>query len=207
MRILLLLLAALALVGCGTEGLSAENADISEGKLLFKQKCGACHTLAEAGTQGSVGNPQGGPNLDEAFAGPKQEGFSQDTIRETVRHQIAFAAEPMPRDLVKGAEAEAVAAYVATVAADEDAKVALPAGAGGDDPKLIFEANCGTCHILSDAGTEGEIGPNLDETKPSVEKSARQIANGGGGMPAFKGQLTDEQIQALAEYIARVAGK
>jgi mono/diheme cytochrome c family protein len=113
----------------------------------------------------------------------------------------------MPRDLVEGADADAVAAYVAQVAADPEAEVALPAGSGGDDPKLIFEANCATCHVLADAGASGEIGPNLDQVKPSVERSVRQIANGGGGMPAFKDQLSQEQIRALAEYIARVAGK
>jgi cbb3-type cytochrome c oxidase subunit III len=206
-RAALLCLAALALAGCGTEGLTEENVDIGQGKVAFKQNCGACHTLKEAGTQGSTGNPAGGPNLDNAFAGPKSEGFDEDTIRETVRHQIDFAAPPMPRDLVEGEEADAVAAYVAVVAADPKAKVALPAGAGGNDPKLLFESNCGSCHILADAGTSGAIGPNLDEAKPTVQKAIEQITNGGGGMPPFKGQLTDEQIRTLARYIARVAGQ
>ena len=206
-RAALLSLAALALVGCGTDGLSEENVDIGQGKVAFKQNCGACHTLKEAGTQGSTGNPAGGPNLDNAFAGPKSEGIDDDTIRETVRHQIDFAAPPMPRDLVEGEEADAVAAYVAVVAADPKAKVALPAGAGGDDPKLLFESNCGSCHVLADAGTSGTIGPNLDEAKPTVQKAIEQITNGGGGMPPFKGQLTDEQIRMLARYINRVAGK
>jgi cbb3-type cytochrome c oxidase subunit III len=206
-RAALLSLAALALVGCGTDGLTQENADVAEGKLLFKQKCGSCHTLKEAGTRGSSGNPVGGPNLDDAFAGPRSEGFDETTIRETVRHQIDFAADPMPRDLFEGADAEAVAAYVAAVAANPRVKVALPAGAGGDDPKLLFESNCGSCHVLSDAGTTGEIGPNLDQTKPALQGAIRQITNGGGGMPPFKGQLTDEQIRALAQYLVRVAGK
>ena len=208
MRVLVLALTAIALAGCGTEGLSEENADISQGKLLFKQKCGACHTLREADTQGSTANPAtGGPNLDDAFAAPREEGFDESTIRETIRHQIDFAAEPMPRDLVEGVDAEAVAAYVAQVAADPEAEVALPSGSGGDDPKLVFESNCATCHALADAGASGEIGPNLDQVQPSVARSVRQIANGGGGMPEFKDQLSQEQIQALAEYIARVAGK
>jgi cbb3-type cytochrome c oxidase subunit III len=206
-RAALLCLAALALAGCGTEGLTEENVDIGQGKVAFKQNCGACHTLKEAGTQGSTGNPAGGPNLDNAFAGPKSEGFDEDTIRETVRHQIDFAAPPMPRDLVEGEEADAVAAYVAVVAADPKAKVALPPGVGGNDPKLLFESNCGSCHVLADAGTSGTIGPNLDEAKPTVQKAIEQITNGGGGMPPFKGQLTDEQIRTLARYLVRVAGQ
>jgi mono/diheme cytochrome c family protein len=121
-----------------------------------------------------------------------------------VRDQIDYAVPPMPRDLVEGAAADDVAAYVAAVAANPKAKVTLPAGAGGNDPKLLFESNCGSCHTLADAGTTGKIGPNLDQAKPSLQKAITQITNGGGGMPPFKGQLTDEQIRTLAEYIVRV---
>ena len=207
-RAALLSLAALALAGCGTGGLAEENADTSEGKLLFVQRCGACHTLREAGTQGSSGgNPAAGPNLDQAFAGPKSEDFEESTIREAVRDQIEFPTPPMPEDLVEGAEADAVAAYVATVAADPEAEVALPAGAGGDDPKLLFQSNCGSCHVLADAGTSGTIGPNLDQLKPSLQAAITQITNGGGGMPPFKGQLTQAQIRALAQYIVRVTSQ
>jgi cbb3-type cytochrome c oxidase subunit III len=199
LRLVLLSLAALALAGCGTGGLGSENADVADGKLLFKKDCGSCHTLKEAATAGTIG-----PNLDDAFAADREEGFDESTIREVVRHQIDYAAPPMPRELVKGEDADAVAAYVAAVAANPKAKVTLPAGAGGNDPKLLFESNCGSCHTLADAGTTGKVGPNLDQVKPSVAKATKQITNGGGGMPPFKGQLSETQIKALAEYVARV---
>jgi mono/diheme cytochrome c family protein len=206
-RAALLLFAAVALTGCGTEGLTNEHADTSQGKLLFRQQCGRCHTLREAGTQGSTtSGPLGGPNLDRAFAAPKAEGFDESTIRETVRHQIDFPTPPMPEDLVKGEEADAVAAYVAKVVADPEAKIALPPGAGGDDPKLAFESNCGTCHVLADARTTGTVGPNLDQAKPQLQEAITQITNGGGGMPPFKGQLSDQQIRALAQYLVRATG-
>jgi cbb3-type cytochrome c oxidase subunit III len=201
-RAALFSLAAIALAGCGTGGLTEDGADVAQGKLLFKQKCGSCHVLREAGTAGTTG-----PNLDDAFAGPRREDFNESTIREVVRGQIDYAAPPMPQDLVEGSDADAVAAYVAAVAADPEAKVALPAGAGGDDPKLLFESNCGSCHVLADAGTSGTIGPNLDQAKPSLQKAITQITNGGGGMPPFKGQLSQKQIRALAQYLVRVAGK
>ncbi len=208
MRALPLLLAAVALAGCGTSGLTAETADVEQGKQLFKQRCGTCHTLREAGTRGSVGNPSGGPNLDDAFRGPRMEGFDESTIRETVRHQIDYPTPPMPADLVEGSEADAVAAYVAAVAADPKARVAepgAPAGGGGaDDPKTLFTSNCAGCHVLADAEASGTVGPNLDQSKPGFEESFTQIKNGGGGMPAFGDQLTDEQIRALARYIVRV---
>jgi cytochrome c6 len=204
LRVLLVALAVLALVGCGTEGLANENADVAEGKLLFTQRCGGCHTLREAGTRGSTGNPAGGPNLDHAFAASRAEGYDPSTIREVVLDQIAFPVPPMPADLVEGAQADAVAAYVADVAANPKAKVAFPAGAGGNDPKLLFQSNCGTCHTLADAGTTATIGPDLDRAKPSLQRAVRQITNGGGGMPAFKGQLSEQQIRRLAQYVVRV---
>jgi cbb3-type cytochrome c oxidase subunit III len=184
------------MAGCGTDGLTSEGADIPDGKLLFTQKCASCHTLREAQSSGTIG-----PNLDDAFAGPRMEGFEEDTIREVVRHQIEFAVEPMPRNLVEGAEADAVAAYVAAVAANPKAEVALPPGAGGNDPKVLFQSNCGSCHVLADAGTSGTVGPNLDQAKPELQQAVRQITNGGGGMPPFKGQLTEQQIRALARYV------
>jgi cbb3-type cytochrome c oxidase subunit III len=204
----LLVLAALAIAGCGTEGLTSEGTDPSEGKVLFRQTCGGCHTLAEAGTEGSnpTQNPSSGPNLDDAFRASRDEGFDDSAIREVVRHQIDYPIPPMPENLLEGEEADAVAGYVALVAANPDARVAAAATADTADPKTIFESNCGSCHVLADAGTTGAVGPNLDESKPTLERAVRQIRAGGAGMPAFGGRLTDEQIQALAEYIVRVTG-
>jgi cbb3-type cytochrome c oxidase subunit III len=191
-------LAVFALAGCGTGGLASESAQVPDGKLLFTEKCGSCHELREAGTRGTIG-----PNLDDAFAGPRKEGFPQDTIREVVKEQIAYPAAPMPKNLVEGEEADAVAAYVAEVAANPEAKVTLPAGAGGDDPKLLFQSNCGSCHAFADAGTSGTIGPNLDRSNVGLQQAVRQIENGGGGMPAFKGQLSQKQIRTLAQYVTK----
>ena len=42
------------------------------------QKCGGCHTLADAGTQGQIG-----PNLDDAFAVAREQGFEEPTIQST----------------------------------------------------------------------------------------------------------------------------
>jgi mono/diheme cytochrome c family protein len=68
-------------------------------------------------------------------------------------------------------------------------------------------ANCGSCHTLADAGTSGNVGPNLDQLKPAESIVQHQVINGGGAMPAFKGQLTPAQITAVAKYVSSVAGK
>ena len=110
--------AALVLAGCGTGGL-ARSSDSSGGKELFVEKCGSCHALADAGTTGKIG-----PDLDAAFGPSREQGFEESTIRQVVRDQIHLPSpgtgEPgfpeMPADLVTGDDAEAVSAYVASVA-------------------------------------------------------------------------------------------
>jgi mono/diheme cytochrome c family protein len=77
---------------------------------------------------------------------------------------------------------------------------------GGAAGKEVFASNCGGCHTLAAAGTSGTTGPNLDDLKPDESTVEQQVRNGGGGMPAFEGKLTDEQISAVANYVATNAG-
>ena len=61
--------------------------------------------------------------------------------------------------------------------------------------KTVFASSgCGGCHTLKAAGSTGTVGPNLDQLKPPLDRIVVQVENGGGPMPAFKGQLTDKQI-------------
>ena len=85
-----------------------------------------------------------------------------------------------------------------------------PAGGTEGDPaagKEVFvgSAGCGGCHTLSDAGTTGTIGPDLDSLQPSYEAVVQQVTNGGGGMPAFKDTLTEQQINDVAAYVSQSA--
>ena len=73
--------------------------------------------------------------------------------------------------------------------------------------KQAFTSNCGGCHTLGDAGTNGQVGPNLDDLKPAKAVVVRQVNNGGGQMPSFKGKLSGAQIDAVATYVSSVAGK
>jgi mono/diheme cytochrome c family protein len=73
--------------------------------------------------------------------------------------------------------------------------------------KQVFTQSCGGCHTLKDAQTSGNVGPNLDDLKPDEATVQRQVTNGGGGMPAFKGQLSDAQIKAVAQYVSSVSGQ
>ena len=225
-----LVAAALISGGCGTGGVD-KSTDASGGKQLFVQKCGSCHTLADAGTTGKVG-----PDLDAAFVASRQQGFRESTIRQIVRDQIHYPSPAagskdfpvMPPDLVKGSDAAAVAAYVASVAgtgaapsppAPSPPSPAPPPPSPGPPPppgpspataegKRVFaSAGCGNCHTLADAGTTGTIGPNLDDAKPSFQLAVTRVTNGKAPMPSFKGQLSKSQIDAVAKYVSSVAGK
>jgi mono/diheme cytochrome c family protein len=73
--------------------------------------------------------------------------------------------------------------------------------------KTVFDSNCKGCHTLKDAGATGSVGPNLDDVKPDEATVQRQVENGGGPMPAFKGKLSDAQISAVSTYVSTVAGQ
>ena len=77
-----------------------------------------------------------------------------------------------------------------------------PTGKGGKaDGKSIFaSAGCATCHTLAAAGATGTVGPNLDQAKPSLDLAIERVTNGKGVMPSFKGQLTEAEIRAVAEF-------
>jgi mono/diheme cytochrome c family protein len=108
---------AVLAAGCGAVD-TFSSGDASHGKALFVDKCGSCHTLANAETKGMIG-----PNLDEAFRYDRKQGFDESTIRDVVRGQIAYADEKtgtgkpgMPPKLYEGQDARDVATYVAKCA-------------------------------------------------------------------------------------------
>jgi mono/diheme cytochrome c family protein len=199
---------ALLAAGCGSEGIP-DDSGASRGKELFlnEGQCASCHTLADAGSQSPVG-----PNLDDAFEHARREGFDESSIRSLVRNQIAYPVEDpvtgetgMPANLVEGEDADAVAAYVASVAGTG----AAPQGGRitATEGKQIFTAaGCGSCHVLADAGTSGTIGPNLDQSQPTVELAIDRVTNGSGQMPSFRDRLSEAQIRAVAEYVSQAAG-
>jgi mono/diheme cytochrome c family protein len=73
--------------------------------------------------------------------------------------------------------------------------------------KAVFtSAGCVGCHTLADAGATGNVGPNLDEAKPDNELVVTRVTKGQGAMPAFAGQLTDQQIADVAAYVTQATG-
>jgi sulfite dehydrogenase len=73
--------------------------------------------------------------------------------------------------------------------------------------KVFLSAGCVACHTLKDAKATGNVGPNLDQAKPPKALVVDRVTNGKGAMPPFKGQLSAQQIDAVATYVSSVAGK
>ena len=69
--------------------------------------------------------------------------------------------------------------------------------------KEIFleQGTCASCHTLSDAGSNANIGPNLDEIRPDLNRIIMAVKNGIGVMPAFDGMLSEEEINAVSHYV------
>jgi cytochrome c6 len=87
------------------------------------------------------------------------------------------------------------------------------AGGGGAatasaEGKQIFIQSCGTCHTLADAGTNGKVGPVLDDLKPDKARVENAIKNGGAGSGAMPANIvTGKEAEAVATYVSSVAGK
>ena len=70
-------------------------------------------------------------------------------------------------------------------------------------------AACAACHVLKAAGSEGNIGPNLDTVSMTIDSVIDMVTNGLGVMPAFGEDeiLTKEEIEIVSYYVVNSAGK
>lgn len=213
--------AALSLVlsACGTGGYVTGGSQ-GAGEKLFTSACGGCHTLAAAGTAGTVG-----PNLDDAFEQARESGMTSATFTQVVAEQVRFPIEtpstgvpgmPGPDQTLPSCENVEGGAFCVTdqdQAIDDVATyVGAVAGTGAvvekpTDGKSVFTTTCGSCHTLADAGTSGTVGPSLDESRPSKALVRDRVTNGKGQMPAFGSSLDEAQIEAVSEYVSSIAGR
>ncbi len=215
----LLVLGALAAIVAAASGCGTSTADTTRGRVLFVQKCGVCHTLAQAGTTAQIG-----PNLDDAFAAARAAGETGATVEGVVKAQVEFprpsTADPavsMPQDVVTGQDLEDVAAYVGLYAGVPGA--APPKVPGGPGAQVFANNGCGTCHTLAAAGSGGVTGPNLDEVLPgksaafvkeSIVDPNAQIAKGypANVMPAnFAALIKPSEVEQLVEYLLESTAK
>ena len=82
-----------------------------------------------------------------------------------------------------------------------DTAAATDGGGAADGEAVFASAGCGGCHTLEAAGSSGTVGPNLDDAQPSFELVVDRVTNGAGAMPAFEGQLSEQEIADVAAYV------
>ncbi|HSS34253.1 MAG TPA: c-type cytochrome [Solirubrobacterales bacterium] len=218
--VLLLALVALGATVVVASGCGTTSADTTRGQVLFKENCGTCHTLAQAGTTGTQG-----PNLDDAFASAREIGENSDTIEGIVKAQVELPrpengdpAVSMPADIVTGQDLDDVAAYVGEWAGVPGA--APPKVPGGPGAQVFANNGCGTCHTLAAVeGAGGTVGPDLDEVLPGqslteIEEDVvdpnKEIAKGypANVMPDNFGQtLSKKEVEQLAEFLLKSTAK
>ena len=160
-------LCALLPVALGGCTIKHPTANLVRGKELFVSKCGQCHTLAHAGTTGTIG-----PNLDDAFRQDRADGVKSRSLEGVADYWIQYPNPQgaMPAMLLSGRDAQDVAAYVGAVAAQPGqdtgalAEVGTVSGTSASAGKQVFTgvSGCSSCHTLAAAGATGTVGPNLD---------------------------------------------
>jgi mono/diheme cytochrome c family protein len=166
-------LSALAVTACGSQSAVTASDNLVRGKQLFVSHCGSCHTLARAGTKGTVG-----PNLDAAFRQALSEGFGRSAVHGVVAGQIRHPSRTgkMPANLVSGKQVDDVAAYVAVSAAKAGqdsgvlATAVKPAGSG----KPAVEQN-GTLEI--DADPNGQLAYTATKATAQAGKVTIKMEN------------------------------
>jgi mono/diheme cytochrome c family protein len=215
------LLALAAALGAGVvaSGCGTTTADVTRGRVLFVQKCGTCHTLAQAGTSGQLG-----PDLDAAFAAARAVGQTESTIEGIVKPQVENPRPSndnprisMPANIVTGQDLDDVAAYVARYAGVPGA--APPKVPGGPGAQVFANNGCGTCHVLAAANAGGTTGPDLDEVLPgqsaamiheSIVDPNSVIAKGyppNVMPPNFGAEISPKELDQLVEYLISSTAK
>jgi mono/diheme cytochrome c family protein len=96
---------------------------------------------------------------------------------------------------------ETVEGTVPAATTAEEGPASTLEGDASNGEKIFASAGCGGCHTLEAAGSSGNVGPNLDDAKPDLALAVNRVTNGAGAMPSFKGQLSEQEIADVAQYV------
>jgi mono/diheme cytochrome c family protein len=138
------------------------------------------------------------PRRNPNFPGNRLGLFTLVTVALFVGTMAAVVVFAKEEEAAHGGEAAAEThAGETTETGGEEA----PAGDAAAGEAVFAENGCGDCHTLEAAGSTGAVGPNLDESQPDAALVEERVRDGAGAMPAFEGQLTDEQIADVTAYV------
>jgi mono/diheme cytochrome c family protein len=140
---------------------------------------------------------------------PVRRALSSQPMRRAVTLLMLLALIALPVGLAGcggGEEASPTPETVegtipAATTAEEEEPASTVEGDASNGEKVFASAGCGGCHTLDAAGSSGNVGPNLDDAKPDLSLAVNRVTNGAGAMPSFKGQLSDQEIADVAQYV------
>ena len=212
---LLLALAVVVAVALTASGCGTSSADEERGRVLFKQKCGTCHSMAQAGTTAQIG-----PDLDDAFGPARAAGQAGSTIEGVVKAQVENPrpitdnpAVSMPPDIVEGQDLDDVAAYIGEYAGVPGA--APPTVPGGPGAQVFANNGCGGCHTLAAAKSGGVTGPDLDDalSGQSAAMIHKSIVDPNSVLakgyppnvmpPTYETTLSPKELEDLVAYLVK----
>ena len=160
------------------------------GEGVFLVQCSPCHGIDGTGIEGKAQDLTH-RLLEKEVLDVIQRGSAAlgDTKMDGVG-QFGYQLGEMPPGLLSGADAEAVAEYVAN------------GFKGNDKGKELYQNTCASCHGPDGTGMNG-MAPNLKEYDDAIIKNVLEHGKRGiiGTMPSFKGRLTSVQEKAVATYI------
>ena len=160
-----------------------------ESKDHDKEYAKASEELAKASTSGPFVEAE--LKASEAESSGAESGESESTEGSEGEGLVQGEQAQEEKEFEKGGEGE------------EGEGEASGGGGSAELGAAVFSENCSTCHGATGQGGNG--GPDLN-TMPlaqTEEGAIQQVTNGGGGMPAFKGVLSEEEIENVAAYVAQ----
>jgi predicted ferric reductase/mono/diheme cytochrome c family protein len=94
-----------------------------------------------------------------------------------------------------------------TIASADDSGNGVPAQAVAEGSpeagRTVFaSAGCGECHAFAAAGSNGKVGPDLDERRPDASRVRDVVTDGRGVMPSYAERLTGRQVADVAAFVA-----
>jgi mono/diheme cytochrome c family protein len=134
-------------------------------------------------------------------SGPFEEALMEEAEAEAGESGSGEGAEG--EGLVEGEQAQEEKEFEPGGEGEEGEGEAPGGGGNAELGAAVFSENCSTCH--GGTGHGGNGGPDLT-TMPlaqTEEGAIQQVTNGGGGMPAFQGVLSEEEIENVAAYVVQ----
>ena len=196
----------LVFVGQNNGELQAFNTETGEKLWSFQTGAGANTTVTPFEYEGEekIAIYAGGNSLAATSHGENFWVFSLNGTMSSEEGEEQEAEGTTHAGESGGGEEEAEAAE-GEAEGGESATAAAPNAEAGAE---VFSEECSVCHGATGHGGNG--GPDL-RTMPKAKEqkgAEEQVANGGGGMPAFSGQLSEEEIANVAAYVVEtIVGK